>query len=84
MESVTLSQASGLPGDLGQSLGLAADNVRLVQFEITSVYEGSNDLHLAGLDQVRFVGTTVPEPSTMALLVSGLLGMVGYAWRKRK
>jgi fibronectin-binding autotransporter adhesin len=26
----------------------------------------------------------VPEPGTMALLASGLLGLIAYAWRKRK
>jgi hypothetical protein len=27
---------------------------------------------------------TVPEPSTMVLLASGLIGLLAYAWRKRK
>ena len=33
-------------------------------------------------DNVRL--TSVPEPSTLALLASGLFGLVAYAWRKRK
>ena len=28
--------------------------------------------------------TTIPEPSTLALLACGLLGLLAYAWRKRK
>ena len=28
--------------------------------------------------------TQVPEPSTMALLAAGLIGLLAYAWRKRK
>ena len=28
--------------------------------------------------------TVVPEPSTLALLASGLIGLLCYAWRKRK
>jgi hypothetical protein len=28
--------------------------------------------------------TTVPEPSTVALLATGLFGLLAYAWRKRK
>ena len=30
------------------------------------------------------VQPVVPEPSTLALLASGLFGLVAYAWRKRK
>lgn len=28
--------------------------------------------------------TTVPEPSSMAIVVTGLFGLLAYAWRKRK
>jgi len=27
---------------------------------------------------------TIPEPSTLALLAGGLVGLLAYAWRKRK
>lgn len=29
-------------------------------------------------------GSTIPEPSTLALLATGLFGLLAYAWRKRK
>ena len=29
-------------------------------------------------------GEAVPEPSTFALLATGLIGLLAYAWRKRK
>jgi hypothetical protein len=28
--------------------------------------------------------TQTPEPSTLALLATGLVGLLAYAWRKRK
>ena len=30
------------------------------------------------------VGTTVPEPSTLLLLAAGLIGLLCYAWRRRR
>jgi hypothetical protein len=53
--------------------------------------------NLSGLDSTAFDakmqslaghysadGTVVPEPGTLALLAGGLLGLIAYAWRKRK
>lgn len=34
--------------------------------------------------QITFNGSAVPEPSALALLTFGSLGMIGYIWRQRK
>ena len=36
------------------------------------------------VDNCQLSATTVPEPSTIALLLSGAFALVAYAWRKRK
>jgi hypothetical protein len=37
-----------------------------------------------GRVQAHYAQALIPEPSTIALLASGLLGLLCYAWRKRK
>jgi hypothetical protein len=51
-----------------------------------------NFMHLYGLttygggwDSIKLTaGATVPEPSVLALCASGLIGLLAYAWRRRK
>jgi hypothetical protein len=35
-------------------------------------------------DNVRLESTATPEPGTLVLLASGLIGLLAYAWRKRR
>ena len=67
------------------------DSYDLVRTDLT----GTLKVGLALSDYVSGVGNTaqcddfsltvgtVPEPSTIVLLSSGLLGLLAYAWRKR-
>jgi hypothetical protein len=45
---------------------------------------GTLDSHGHDLTGVAFAVTQVPEPSTAMLISAGLLGLLCYAWRKRK
>ncbi len=41
-------------------------------------------LFMAGSKMPIYFDTVIPEPSTFVLLVTGLIGLLCYAWRKRK
>jgi hypothetical protein len=47
----------------------------------TNTGSGLKTVHF---DNVRLDYTAVPEPGTLALLASGLIGLLCYAWKKRK
>ena len=63
-----LVDAGSVSGLLGTSLAGTIDGL-------------SATLLVSGGDLVL---TVVPEPGTLALLAAGLLGLLAYAWRKRK
>jgi hypothetical protein len=49
---------------------------------VTSVRTSSSTL--MQISEVKLFGEQVPEPSTTVLLGGGLIGLLAYAWRKRK
>ena len=64
-----------------------AQGIRYVQLDITASFEGMlgqwGANHI-GLGEVGFEGTVVPEPSALVLLGTALMGLLAYAWRKRR
>ena len=71
--------------DFGQVIDLssfgAADNTRLVRFDISTNHGFTGNGGLVGLSEVRFDGVTIPEPSSAALLGLGGLALI---LRRRK
>lgn len=78
--------ATGAATYAGETYGLTANNVAAVRFDIASDW-GNWYYQEAGLSEVKFIGsvhTVTPEPSTLVLVATGIIGLLCYAWRKRK
>jgi hypothetical protein len=63
-----------------------SDTVALAMGDTISFYNASgypNSWNSGGMNLSATI-TLVPEPSCMVLVASGLLGLLAYAWRKRK
>ena len=93
--STTLAEYSGTTGEL--TLGRYVD--KTVSYTVNAgdsaigngigVMVGMNapttsGTKVIGFDNLRCSSELVPEPSTLALLATGLIGLLCYAWRKRK
>jgi hypothetical protein len=64
---------------MGQKTGIgwsisAYDEVRI----------GAHGGMAGGLDSILLTSSAVPEPTTFALLTTGLFGLLAYAWRRRR
>jgi len=79
--SVSVAELTDVP----VILTVTDDNSYLSQFIVLTI-SGSNStgIRATQFDRVRLDYVGVPEPGTMMLFVSSLIGLLAYAWRKRK
>jgi hypothetical protein len=63
--------------------GIAAKYVTLINTGLGTEGNYMGDDQFTGLSEVRF-SAVVPEPGTLALLATGAIGLLCYAWRKRR
>jgi hypothetical protein len=69
--------------DSGVATGAAmVSGISAIRFNLTGPFDGS-DIYRE-IDVVGTATAAVPEPGTLALLAGGLMGLIAYAWRKRK
>lgn len=70
----TLTPGIGAAGFTGDNFATVASNVREVKFVITEGYGWGTTTTLIAINEVRFEGSAVPEPGSLALLgLGGLL-----------
>ncbi len=91
VKSLAISSASGwyaLTVTPGTTNGLNVGTTE-VNFPTTGNIVGAG-LYCTGpaaalcIDNFQISGTAIPEPSTLMLCATGLIGLLAYAWRKRK
>ena len=63
---------------MGATYGLVA-TAEWVQFNVTSIWGGD----AAGISEIRFIGTPLPEPTTVVLLGLGAIGLLLAARQRR-
>ncbi len=86
-DSLTLSTNNTswteLTGSLDVKHGAGVGMTNYVKVVLSTVYSDAN--YTATLfDDISLKTSAIPEPTTMVMTLIGLIGLVAYAWRKRK
>jgi autotransporter-associated beta strand protein len=74
--TVNINDLSKVLGNYNKSIDLSGMSIS------TSEYPNLDGQAIAALEAVGV--TVVPEPGTLALLTAGAIGLLGYAWRRRR
>jgi hypothetical protein len=75
---------SGGPGTLFDSLIAAPAQVAAIVSDPTDFYVNIHNAAFPGGAVRGQLGNVVPEPASLVMFGVGLLGVVGYSWRRRK
>jgi len=69
-----------------ENFSLSEVTARYVQMTMTeNWYDGVNrGGDRVGFCDIQFNGTAVPEPTMVAMIATGLISLLAYAWRKQK
>ncbi|NLF08525.1 MAG: PEP-CTERM sorting domain-containing protein [Pirellulaceae bacterium] len=72
----------GMFDGLSKTIAWDADGTCFIDFSAQG-WSGSYVMQPTAFDNISVTAHGVPEPSTIALLATGLIGLLAYAWRKR-
>lgn len=75
---------SGTIDDGGATGPISLNSLTVAQGDMLCVEIGARNTMYYDLTGVAFTVTAVPEPGTLALSVTSFVGLLCYAWRKRK
>ncbi|MBN1396344.1 MAG: PEP-CTERM sorting domain-containing protein [Pirellulales bacterium] len=73
----------GMSDGKSKTIAWDADGTCFIDFSCQG-WSGTYAMQPTAFDNISVTAHGVPEPSTVALLATGLVGLLAYAWRKRK